>query len=87
MKILSAAVISENNWLWTCQLSCKKGLEKFSLFKIDWRVYQGDRDIDGAFGSEISLARPVPDVASAWSCASDNTGVDPAVQKESTCFI
>lgn len=54
---------------------------------MDWRVYQGDRAIDEAFGYEIHLARPVPDVAAAWSRASDNTGVDPAVQKESTCFI
>lgn len=54
---------------------------------MDWRVYQGDRAIDEAFGYEICLARPVPDVAAAWSRASDNTGVDPAVQKESTCSI
>lgn len=54
---------------------------------MDWRIYQGDRAIDEAFGCEICLARPGPDEPAAWSCASDNTGVDPTVQEESTCFI
>lgn len=79
MKISSAAAVSENNWLWRCQLSCKKGLQNFLASNMDLRVYQGDRAIDEAFCCEICLARPVPDVAAAWRCASHNTGEDPAV--------
>jgi len=65
----------------------RRAIYNFSVSKVHWRGYQGDRAIDEAFWYMVCLARPLSVVAAGSSWASDNTGADPAVQKESICFI